>query len=310
MRFRMSSRGWRADVDWDDLRVVHAVLRHGSFGAAARALGSTQPTVSRRIDAFERRLGSRLFERGPAGLAPTSLAHALTGSLARMEDAALAAERRLAVGSEGLEGTIRVTSLDWIGDHVVAPIAARFGALHPQVRMELVNDARMYNLSRRDADIAFRFSPFEQEDLVLRKVADVSYGLYAAPSYVARHGLPDFAGGCAGHRLVALDDPIPRVCYRDWLQQLAGEATVVLRTNGLQSQIAVVEDGAAMAALPRLVADARPTLRRIHAPLPEPVQPVRMGVHRDLRGAPRLRAFMDFAVASFRERAAELRPVS
>jgi len=180
-------------MDWDDLKFAFAVARHGSLSAAARVLGTTQPTVSRRLDGLERRIGVKLFERGASGLSPTPLCAALVDGLQRMEDGALAVERRIAARDTGLQGAISVTSLDWLGDGVIAPIAARFGALHPLVAVELLVEPRVFNLSRREADIAFRFGPFQQEDLVERKVAEIGYGLYAAPAYLDRHGKPDFA---------------------------------------------------------------------------------------------------------------------
>src|SRR3546814_17449425 len=105
-----------------------------------------------------------------------------------MEDGALTIERRSASRESGLQGPITLTSLDWLGDHVVAPIAGGFGALHPLVTIALINDTRLFNLSRRDADIAFRFGSFDQEELVLRKVAYVRYGLYASQDYLDKRG--------------------------------------------------------------------------------------------------------------------------
>src|SRR3546814_13003568 len=97
--------------------------------------------------------------------------------------------------------------------------------------------------------------------------------------------------------MVLLHEDAGRVCYREWMKQLMPDALVTLRTNGTQSHFAAVETGEAMAALPRVVADRRPALVRIETPLPEPVQSVQMGVHSDMRETPRIRAFMDFAVA-------------
>ncbi|WP_394822248.1 LysR family transcriptional regulator [Pendulispora albinea] len=296
-------------VDWDDLRIALAVLRHGSLSAAARAMGTTQPTVSRRLDAFERHIGIELFERGKEGLAPTPLATALFENLQRMDEGALAIERRIAARDTGLQGAITVTSLDWLGDYVVAPMLARFSASHRLVVCELINDARVFNLSRRDADVAFRFGAFDQEDLVVRKLAEAAYGLYASPEYLERHGRPNFERGCPGHAIILLHEAAGRVCYGEWLKTLAREARVILRTNGLQSHLAAVEAGDAMAALPRAVADRRPALRRIETPLAEPVQPIRMGVHPDLRDTPRIRAFIDFAARELKVRAPELNPV-
>ena len=182
-------------MDWNDLKIALAVARHGSHSAAARALGMTQPTVSRRLAGFERKTGVKLFERGKDGLTPTQLGAALTDGLDLMDEGALAVERRIASRDTGLQGPITVTSLDWLGDYIIASIAARFGRLHPLVEIELLNDTRVFNISRRDADIAFRFGTFEQEDLVLRKVADAAYGLYASPDYLERQGPPNFDRG-------------------------------------------------------------------------------------------------------------------
>src|SRR5262245_3813975 len=139
-------------VDWDDLKLVLAIARHGSLSSAARALGTTQPTVSRRLDGLERRMGAKLFERAVNGLLPSALCAALLQPLGEMEIAAQAVERRVAARDTGLEGRITLTSLAWFGDDVLAPLLARFGALHRSVTIELVNDPRLFNLARREAD--------------------------------------------------------------------------------------------------------------------------------------------------------------
>ena len=299
-------------MDWDDLKIAFAVARHGSLSGAARALGTTQPTVSRRLDGLERRIGVKLFERSAGGLSPTPLCAALVDGLQRMEEGALAVERRIAARDTGLQGAITITSLDWFGDTVVGPITARFGALHPLVAIELLNETRIFNLSRREADIAFRFAAFAQEDLIERKVAEVAYGLYATPAYLDRFGLPDFAAGGEGHAVVTMYDVASRSIQAVWLHGIAPQARVVLRTSGLGSQMAAAETGeamAAMAALPRLLGDRHPGLRRIDTPSPCPVQAVRMGVHADLRESPRIRAFIDFAVVELKAWAPELNPL-
>ncbi|PTL81652.1 LysR family transcriptional regulator [Vitiosangium sp. GDMCC 1.1324] len=295
-------------VDWDDLRIVLAVARHGSLSAAARALGTTQPTVSRRLDGFEHRIGVKLFERGANGLSPTPLCSALVEGLDRMDEGALVVERRIAARDTGLQGPLTVTSIGWFGDYIVAPILAKFGGQHRLVTLELINEVRRLNLSRRDADVAFRFGSFEQEDLFERKVADVAYGLYASARYLKQHGRPDFAAGCAGHAVVMVQTG-PNWAPDQWSRALAPEARVILRTNSVHSQLATVEAGEALAVLPRALADHRPALRRLETPQPGPVMPVRLGVHADLRETPRIRAFIDFAVRELEKRAAELNPV-
>lgn len=295
-------------MDWDDLKLALAVARYGSLSAAARAIGVSQPTVGRRLESFERKIGVNLFDRSTEGLRPTTLGAALFDGLSMMEEGALSIERRIASRDTGLEGAIVVTSLDWLADFLTVPITARFGALHPLVSIELLNETRVFNLSRHEADIAFRFGKFEQEDLVVRKVADVSYGLYAAHDYLERFGPPDIAAGCRGHSIIMLHEAAGRVCYRDWLAALAPKAHVLLRTNSVQSHIAPAEASIAMAVLPRYIADQKPCLKRIETHQPEPVQTIQMGVHADMRDNPRIRALLDFAAREFRQLAPLLNP--
>jgi DNA-binding transcriptional LysR family regulator len=295
-------------LDWDDLKIALAIARHGSLNGAARALGTTQPTVSRRLDGLERRIGAKLFERAASGLSPTALCIALVESLNHMEEGALAVERRIAGRDTGLQGPITVTSLAWFGDDVLAPLLARFSARHKLVTIDLINDPRRLNLSRREADIAVRIGSFHQEYLVERKVADVSYGLYASADYLDRHGRPNFTKGCAGHLVTSLVESPDKVVHIEWLKAIAPRARPILRTNGIQSHIATAEAGEAIAVLPRVLADRRSLLLRLEPPLPEPSNTVKLGVHADMRDTPRIRALIDFLVAELKARSGELNP--
>jgi len=295
-------------VDWDDLKFVLAIARHGSLNAAAKTLDTTQPTVSRRLDALERRIGAKLFERAVSGLSPTALCAALVESLSQMEEGAQAVERRVAARDTGLQGRITVTSLAWFGDDVLAPLLARFGARHTLLTIDLINDPRRFNLARREADMALRIGSFDQENLVERKVAEVSYGLYASVGYLDRHGRPNFSNGCAGHLVTSLVDSPVNVVHIEWQNAIARRAHVVIRTNGIQSHIATAEAGEAMAVLPRVLADRRSGLLRLEPPLPEPSQPVKLGVHPDMRRSARIRALIDFLVLELKARSIELNP--
>jgi DNA-binding transcriptional LysR family regulator len=295
-------------VDWDDLKIALAVTRHGSLNAAARALGTTQPTLGRRLDRLEQNIGAKLFERTASGLAPTPLCTALVESLGRMEEGAQAVERRIAARDTGLQGPITVTSLGWFGDDILAPLLARFGARHPGVMIDLVNDPRRFNLFRREADIALRVGMFDQDELVQRTVAEVSYGLYASTDYLKRHGYPNFRAGCVGHRVTSLVRSAHKVVHIEWLNEIAPRAQTVIRTNGIQSHIATAEAGEAMAVLPRVLADRRSALLRLEVPLAEPSQPVKLGLHADLRRTPRIRALIDFLVDEIAAQAAALHP--
>lgn len=295
-------------MDWDDLKIALAIARHGSLSAAARALGSTQPTVGRRLDALEQELGAKLFEREAGGMRVNALGQSLLEGLEQMDAGALAVQRGIAARDTGLDGALLVTSLDWLGDDVIAPMLARFGALHPGLELELVNDVRVFNLARREADLAFRFGSFSQENLIDRPVGDVAYALYASDDYLARHGRPDPADGLHGHALVLMDRAAGAVAHEAWLPPLAARARVALRANGLRSHLAAVREGAAMAVLPCLLGEREAGLRRVDVGAPAVIRPVRVGFHSDMRQTPRLRALVDFAVAEFERMADRLCP--
>ncbi|WP_141455270.1 LysR family transcriptional regulator [Pseudoxanthomonas sp. z9] len=295
-------------IDWDDLETVLAIVRGGSLSAAARAMGTTQPTIGRRLDALERRLGAQLFEREAGGMRPTPLAHSLLDGLERMEAGAQAIQRQVAARDTGLSGEILVTSLDWLGDEVIAPMLARFASRHPGVLIELVNDTRVFNLARREADLAFRFGAFAQDNLVDRPVGNVAYALYASTDYLQRHGTPDPADGMAGHQVVLLDRAAGDVPHESGLRGVAHRARTVLHGNGLRTHLAVAREGIAMAVLPCLLGDREAGLHRMPVAEARSVRAVRVGYHADMRDTPRLRALIDFIVREFEVIAARLDP--
>lgn len=297
-------------MDWDDLKTVLAIVRGGSLSAAARAMGTTQPTVGRRLEALERRLEAKLFERETGGLRPTPLAHSLIAGLEQMEAGAQAIQRQVAARDTGLGGEIRVTSLDWLGDEVIAPMLADFASRHPGVLIELINDTRVYNLARREADLAFRFGAFTQENLVDRHVGDVAYALYASTGYLQRHGMPDPADGFDGHRMVLLERAAGEVPHESGLHGLAHRARTVLHGNGLRTHLAVVREGIAMAMLPCLLGDREAGVRRLPLAETTSVRAVRVGYHADMRDTPRLRALIGFVAREFEAIAARLNPLA
>jgi DNA-binding transcriptional LysR family regulator len=296
-------------LNWDDLRIVLAIAHSQTLSAAARALGSTQPTLSRRLEAFERRIGVRLFERGPTGLAPTSLCLGLIESLDAMERAAIQVERRIAGRDTGLQGSILITSVGWFGEYVLAPVLAKFCAEHPLVTVHLVNDGRQFNLSRGDADLAIRFGKFAQDDVFERKIAEISYGVYASNTYIANFGLPNFSDGYSGHKVASLEELPGRPTLGGWLAGRATRAQVVLRANTMGALFAAVETGGAIAALPRVLGDRRPGIVRLDLPGKPLVLPVKLGVHANLRSAPRIRTLINFIAEAVAARRAELNPI-
>jgi DNA-binding transcriptional LysR family regulator len=192
-------------LDWEDLRAFRAVLRDGSLSAAARALGVTQPTMRRRLDALEQALGAALFTRAPTGLAPTEAARALADHADAMAAAAAALARAASADPGALAGAVRITASEIVGAEVLPPMLAALQAAHPGLAIELHLSNRAQDLLRQEADIAIRMLRPAQDALVARRVGEIVLGLYAHPAYLARHGAPADLAALAGHVLIGPD---------------------------------------------------------------------------------------------------------
>lgn len=193
------------DAGWDLHRSFLGVLRFGSLSAAARALGLTQPTLGRHVDALEAALGVKLFARSRHGLVPTTAATGLRAHAEAMEASAAAMARAASGEADEPRGAVRLTASNMIGAEVLPGILADFRAGNPKIAIELSLSNRNQDLSRRDADIAVRMVRPEQKTLIARRLGTVRIGLYAHRRYLARQGTPRTVGELADHALIGFD---------------------------------------------------------------------------------------------------------
>lgn len=279
-------------MDWSDLRIFLAIAREGTLGAAARKLAQTQPTMGRRLRVLEDALGHKLFQRTKDGFVLTDEGSTLLGHAERMEEEALAIERRLTGQAQQLEGLLRITSSDWFGTHILTPVLAEFSILHPQVKIELLTDARFLSLSRREADVAFRIRPFDEPDVVSRKLLHMRYGAYL------RRGIAHpMAGDGTGSALLALDAAFAGTPDDSWLQTMLPKARTVFRSNSRDVQARMCAQGVGIAVLPIPLADATAGIEQIDLGTEPPGRDTWVGYHRDLRRLARLRALLDLVIA-------------
>ncbi|WP_059410717.1 LysR family transcriptional regulator [Cupriavidus basilensis] len=275
-------------MEWSDIRIFLAIARAGSLGGAARAIGQTQPTMGRRLRALEQALGQTLFQRTSDGFVLTAEGAAVFAHAERMEEEALAFARQLSGRGRELDGMLRVSSSDWFGVHMLTPVIAGFIRAHPRVAVELVTDARLFSLARREADLVFRIRAFDEADVVQRKLMRMEYALYAAPGVA-----PPRAGGGEGHALLTLDTGFADLPDVAWMRRLLPAARVAFGSNSREAQARLCAAGAGLAVLPCLLAERVGGLRAVDLGEPPPGRDVWVGYHRDLRRQGRLRAFLD-----------------
>lgn len=291
-------------LSWDDLRFVLALAEAGSLAKAARRLGVDHTTVGRRITAAETALGARLFTHAPTGYTLTPDGERLLGPIRSVEDAVLAVERAAASGLGGLDGPVRITSPETFGVAYLAPRLAAFGRSHPGLTLELAPSGEVLDLGRREADVAVRFFRSRPQSLVVRRVAEVGYGLYASPDYLAAHPV-DGPDDLANHRLLA-PPTSPTATDARWLAGLSRGARPAFVSDLTLALIGAAHAHAGVAVLPRYLGDPDPGLT--HLPMPDaPVDVVWLTVHQDLKDTPRVRVVLDFLAAAMKDDRALLR---
>lgn len=281
-------------MDWEDLRHFVVLARTGSLSRAARELAVDHSTVARRVAALETALAVRLVDRLPRAYALTEDGRRVAAIGEKLEAEAHAVMRAAGAADPAPAGSVRVSAPPVFASVVLAP---RLGALrraHPAIVLELVGESRSADLDRREADIALRLTPPRGDGLVTRKLGELTYGLYAAPTYAAACPPADYA-------FVAYDDSLDRVPQQVWLHAVAAGRPLVFRANDVASLAAAARAGVGVAVLPDFLGAGDPALVRLRPPTPPPVRPLWLVVHDDLRRAGRVRATMDFLAAAVRE---------
>lgn len=276
-------------MDWDDLRFFLAIARAGSLGAAARQLGVSHPTVGRRLQALEQASGQAFFRRTSQGLVPTAMGEGILNLAEEMESSALAIARRID-GSEQPEGLLRISSADWFAGYVLAPVLSELVRRYPAVVPEVMAGQRLSDLTRREADIAFRIVPFDQPDIVQRRLMTMPYGLYTSAAVSFEPG-PEGAG-C---NLILMNTA--QAYYPDvlWLQRMLPAAPTVFTSSSRTVQAQMCARGLGVAVLPRSLGDQLPALTRIELSEAPPSRDIWMGYHQDMRRLDRLRALAELA---------------
>lgn len=191
--------------DWSQVQVFLAVVDHGSLSGAARALGTSQPTVGRQIHAMEAAAGASLFDRQARGMSLTEAGAALLDPARAMAEAARQLSLRAAGAGTDMAGTVRITASVTCSQRILPPILARIRREEPGISLELVASDTTENLLFREADIAVRMYRPRQMDVVTRHIGDLPLGLFGAKSYLDRAGRPTRPEDLMSHAFVGYD---------------------------------------------------------------------------------------------------------
>jgi DNA-binding transcriptional LysR family regulator len=284
----------RALFDWNDLRFLLAVARHCSTTAAGKALGLSQSTVHRRIGALEAGIGKQLVTRHASGSRLTDFATALLPQAELVAAAVTDIERQIAESAHATAGTVRMTCPEPIVFRLTqSAFLDRFHECHPGLHVEFVTSDRYIDLTQGDADVALR-SGDTDADLVGMKVANSHWAVYAARTYVERHGAPQSEAEMAAHPLVSLDDAARNHRAPTWLRAVAPGARISASSSSVLGLVSAVKSGVGIGALPTALGDAEMDLVRVLGPIAAMTRSWRLLTTASLRRTPRIAAFFDF----------------
>lgn len=281
-------------VDWNDVRYFLAAARTGSLAAASRELGSHQPTVGRRIDSLERHLGVRLFQRHAQGLTLTEEGRRILESAEAMGEAAATLQRIGRLETLEARGTVRIAVPTGLSVQLIAPNLPRLRERFPDLDVVLQPSASSADLTHGEAEIAVRLYRPDSDELVVRRAGEMAFGLYGAPAYLARYGVPRDPGSLAHHLFIGYGERLRGMEENRWLEALAASARFVLRSDDTHTRLAAAEAAVGLAVLPHVLAEHARLLERVLDDVAPPSKPLWLVVHRDLRHLPRVRAALEW----------------
>ena len=290
---------WRSlTFDWNQARAFLVTAEEGSLSAAARALGLTQPTLGRQVEALQQALGVVLFERAGRGLTLTPAGRDLLEHVRDMgEDA-----RRFALAASGrsqvLEGTIAITASQIYCGHRLPPVLAKLRREAPGISIDLVATNATVDLMRREADIAIRNFRSDQPDLVQRRLPDDAGRLYAAPALLERLGDPTTPEALREAEFVGFDRTDRLIDGLAAQGIVLTQANFPIVTTDQMVQWELVKRGLVIGVMTQSVGDAEPGVRRVLrdlAPIPFPVW---LASHREVGMSRRVRFVFDALAAA------------
>jgi DNA-binding transcriptional LysR family regulator len=292
-------------MDWDKLRVFHAVAEAGSFTHAGDTLNLSQSAVSRQISALEEALQVPLFHRHARGLILTEQGESLNRTVREVFAKLAITEALLTESKEKPAGRLKVTTTHGFGSLWLAPRLNTFLEAYPEVTVLLLLDDAELDLAMREADVAIRMHAPKQPDLIQRHLMTMQWHICASPEYLKKNGVPKRAEELDAHRLILFGNHHPPVPDINWLAELGrrpgNPRRAVLEVNSLKAILLAIRSGAGIGAIPDYAMLQNTDLVRIMTDLKGPKIDVFFVYPEELRNSKRVAVFRDFLLARLAE---------
>lgn len=288
-------------MDWDKLRVFHAVAEAGSFTHAGELLNLSQSAVSRQISGLEETIGAPLFHRHARGLILTEQGELLYKTVRDVFAKLAMAQAQISEAKDKPKGPLRITTTVGFGSVWLAPRMKQFVELYPDIMLTIIVNDEELDLTMREADVAIRMRPPRQPDLVQRHLFTIRSHAYASREYLKAHGKPESAEDLDNHRLVIYGQdarpPFPDV---NWLLTAGArsgrERKPILRVNNVYGLMLAVRSGLGIGALPTYMTQGDGDLVRVMPALEGPAVEAYFVYPDELRNSKRIAVIRDYLV--------------
>ncbi|MDP6260235.1 MAG: LysR family transcriptional regulator [Rhodospirillales bacterium] len=290
-------------MDWDKLRIFHAVAEAGSFTHAGETLNLSQSAISRQISALEQSINVPLFHRHARGLKLTEQGEDLYLTAHDVFHKVAMTVARLTESKEQAEGPLKITTTVGFGSVWLTPRIKEFMDLYPEIDVTITLDYDDHNLAMREADVAIRLTPPRQSDLVQRHLMSIHYKVYASPEYLQEHGMPKTPEELDNHNLVTFGDEVgdqtdllPALNFLQGAGAKGKRRKPVLQVNNIYGIYRAVRSGVGIGALPDYFIEGSVNLVHILPELQSPQTEVYFVYPEELRQSARIAVFRDFLV--------------
>jgi DNA-binding transcriptional LysR family regulator len=295
-------------MDWDKLRIFHAVAEAGSFTHAGESLNLSQSAISRQISGLEQSLNIPLFHRHARGLILTEQGEDLYLTAHDVFHKIAMTEARLTENKERPEGPLKITTTIGFGSVWLTPRIKEFMDLYPEINLTIILVYDDLDLAMREADVAIRLTPPKQPDLIQRHLMKIHYRCYASPEYLKIHGMPKISEDLDDHHLVTFGeevgdqtDLLPALNFLQGVGAKGRRRKPALQVNNIYGIYRAVRSGVGIGALPDYFTEGSPNLVHILPELQSPETDVYFVYPEELKQSARIAVFRDFLVGKILE---------
>ncbi|MBM3630495.1 MAG: LysR family transcriptional regulator [Alphaproteobacteria bacterium] len=286
-------------MDWDKLKIFHAVAEAGSFTNATINLNLSQSAISRQIQSLEQDLKVQLFERHARGLTLTQngeyvfkTAHEVISKLKEVETS-------LGDQKHKPTGKLTITTVRSFGTHWLTPRIEEFMGLNPEIEIELIFDDKELDLSTREADIGIFMRKPKQLNYIQKKLVDIKYFIYGSIKYLEKHGMPKTIPDLNKHRFISFGKGAPSPVFNpDWALKLGMQdgkkRKPIMKVNSVMGLLLAVESGVGLAALPEYLVVNSNKVVKVLPKSEGPITEAHFVYPQSLKNIARVQAFRNF----------------